>query len=308
MVRGSRTVRRISLIGAALVVALAAAACTAPPPPPPTVVGTTAPPPPARPQEPKPPYPYRAEDVTYPSAKITLAGTLTLPDGPGPFPAVLMITGSGQQDRDETTAGHKPFLVLADALTRAGIAVLRVDDRGVGGSGGDLAESDTAASSDTASAYDGLAADALAGVVYLTGRAEVDPRKVGLFGHSEGGCLAPLVAQRAGGAVAFVAMMAGPAVPGALAAYDPAPALSALAVPVLAFYGDKDLQVPPSQNEPAMRRLLAGKPDVTIRTFAGLNHLMQPATTGAPDEYGAIETTIAPEVLDLVTDWMKGRF
>ena len=92
----------------------------------------------ARPQTPKPPFPYRSEEVTYENKAggVKLAGTLTLPPGQGPFPAVLLITGSGPQDRDETILGHKPFLVIADALTRRGIAVLRVDDRGVGGSTG----------------------------------------------------------------------------------------------------------------------------------------------------------------------------
>ena len=97
-----------------------------------------------RPQTPKPPFPYRSEEVTYENKAggVKLAGTLTLPPGQGPFPAVLLITGSGPQDRDETILGHKPFLVIADALTRRGIAVLRVDDRGVGGSSGSGSELD----------------------------------------------------------------------------------------------------------------------------------------------------------------------
>ena len=96
----------------------------------------------ARPQEPHPPFPYRTEDVTYHDGEVQLAGTLTLPAGPGPFTAVLLVSGSGPQDRDEALLGHKPFLVLSDTLTRAGYAVLRVDDRGVGGSTGDLNGSD----------------------------------------------------------------------------------------------------------------------------------------------------------------------
>ena len=95
---------------------------------------------PARPQEPQSPFPYRSEDVTYAGGAGNLAGTLTLPDGAGPFPAVLLIAGSGAQDRDENVAGHRPFLLLADALTRLGTAVLRVDDRGVGGSAGSIAD------------------------------------------------------------------------------------------------------------------------------------------------------------------------
>jgi pimeloyl-ACP methyl ester carboxylesterase len=146
-----------------------------------------------RPQEPRPPFPYWTEDVTYRGPAGDLAGTLTLPAGPGPFPAVLLITGSGAQDRDETIAGHRPFLLLADSLTRAGTAVLRVDDRGVGGSAGTTADA----------TYDDLVADIGAGLVYLRGRPELDPGRVGLLGHSEGGYLAPLAAQRLPGAVAF---------------------------------------------------------------------------------------------------------
>lgn len=339
-----------------------------------TVVG------PVRPQQPRPPFPYRSEDVTYRSSDVDLAGTLTLPQGDGPFTAVLLLTGSGAQDRDETLFGHKPFLLLTDTLTRAGYAVLRVDDRGVGGSGGDLATV----------TYDELVGDALAGVAYLKGRSDVDPARIGLFGHSEGGYLAPLAAQRSDD-VAFVILMAGPAVSGedvfvlqnrllfeaagappeqvdaqvayvrelvgllrardyetaaALArtrleqqsaalpeaqrlspqqieataraqtqpsrrsavTYDPGPALDALDVPVLAIFGGKDLQVPPAQSEPVLRKRLADNPDATIRTFPQLNHLMQPATIGTLDEYATIETTISPEVLDAVTQWLRARY
>jgi fermentation-respiration switch protein FrsA (DUF1100 family) len=159
----------------------------------------------SRPQEPKRPYPYLEEEVTYENsaAKIKLAGTLTLPKSDQSVPAVLLITGSGAQDRDESLLGHKPFLVLADYLTRRGIAVLRVDDRGVGGSTGDVASSTT----------DDFAGDALAGVAYLKGRKEINPRQIGLAGHSEGGLVAPLVASRSGD-VAFIVMLAGTGVTG----------------------------------------------------------------------------------------------
>ena len=118
---------------------------------------------PKRPQHPVPPYPYRQEDITYanPNANVTLAATLTIPTGPGPFPAVLLITGSGPQDRDEALMGHRPFLVLADYLTRSGIAVLRADDRGFAKSTGNYA---------TATTVD-FASDAEAGVAYLMTRA-----------------------------------------------------------------------------------------------------------------------------------------
>ncbi|MCL5280794.1 MAG: alpha/beta fold hydrolase [Planctomycetes bacterium] len=160
-----------------------------------------------RPQEPARPYPYLEEEVAYQNTRdaVTLAGTLTLPPAGGPFPAVLLITGSGQEDRNETVYGHRPFLVLADYLTRRGLAVLRVDDRGVGGSTGDFSQ---------ASSED-FARDVLAGVGYLAGRKEIDPQRIGLIGHSEGGIIAPLAAVDAND-VAFVVLMAGPGVPGDL--------------------------------------------------------------------------------------------
>lgn len=153
-----------------------------------------------RPQEPKKPYPYEEEEVIYENkeAGIKLAGTLTIPRLEGPFPAVLLISGSGAQDRNETILGHRPFLVLADYLTRLGIAVLRVDDRGVGGSTGDPAQ---ATSED-------FAGDVLTGVEYLKGRKEINPKKIGLIGHSEGGIIAPMVAAQSPD-VAFIVMMAG---------------------------------------------------------------------------------------------------
>jgi uncharacterized protein len=332
-----------------------------------------------RPQEPRAPFPYRAEDVAYPGQGVDVAGTLTLPEGPGPHPAVLLATGSGAQNRDEELFGHKPFLLLADTLTRAGYAVLRADDRGIGGTGGDLA----------ASTFDELAGDLVGGVAYLRTRSEIDPSRVGLLGHSEGGYLVPLAAQRTD--IAFAVLMAGPAAHGeevlveqsrrimeaagappevveqqvtflrdltrllrvedyagaraistqqlasqaaalppeqqpsreeieaqvaatvttvyrSWVVHDPAPSLQALDVPVLSFFGGSDLQVPSAQNEPVMRRLLAGNPDATVQTLPGLNHLMQPAVTGGLEEYASIGTTIDPKVLDLVKGWLVQRF
>lgn len=324
---------------------------------------------PPRPQEPQPPWPYTSEDVSYRSDDITIAGTLTRPRGRGPFPAVVLVTGSGPQDRNEEIAGHKPFLLLADTLTRAGYAVLRTDDRGVGGTGGQL---------DTCS-YTDLTDDIMAGLGYLRSRPDIDGNHIGLLGHSEGGYLAPLAATRPDSRLAFVIMMAGPAVSGsevllaqndlllrsehadadairkqvgyittlttlirtgddehirrfatehndslppeqrqpqsaidqlttpyfqALVDYDPAPALQALRIPVLAFYGTKDMQVPAAQSAPAARADLAGNPNADIHVFDGLNHLMQPADTGSPREYPTIETTIAPEVLSYITTWL----
>jgi pimeloyl-ACP methyl ester carboxylesterase len=156
-------------------------------------------------QTPKAPFPYRSENVTYENkaAGVKLSGTLTIPPGAGPFPAVVLLTGSGAQDRDESLLGHKPFLVLADHLSRRGIAVLRVDDRGVGGSTGSILTSTT----------EDFAGDALAGVAFLKGRKEIDSRKIGLAGHSEGGLIAPIAASRSGD-VAFIVMMAGTGLPG----------------------------------------------------------------------------------------------
>ena len=160
---------------------------------------------PKRPQHPVKPYPYRDEEVSYENKvqSVTLAATLTIPQGKGPFPGVVLITGSGPQDRDESLLGHKPFLVLSDYLTRHGIAVLRADDRGVGKSTGIFAKGTTA----------DFATDAEAGVAYLKTRSEIDPHKIGLVGHSEGGLIAPMIAAR-NKDVAFIVMMAGTGVPG----------------------------------------------------------------------------------------------
>lgn len=160
---------------------------------------------PKRPQVPARPYPYREEDVTFENRQqnVTLAATLTIPQGKGPFPCVLLITGSGPQDRDESLLGHKPFLILSDYLTRNGIAVLRADDRGTGKSTGDFSKGTSA----------DFATDVEAGVAYLKTRAEVNPHKIGLVGHSEGAMIAPMVAARDNN-VAFIVMMAGTAVPG----------------------------------------------------------------------------------------------
>jgi pimeloyl-ACP methyl ester carboxylesterase len=158
-----------------------------------------------RPQEPKKPFPYREEEVLVANEKadVKLAGTLTLPKGDGPFSAVLLITGSGQQNRDEELMGHKPFAVIADYLTRRGIAVLRVDDRGVGKSTGKVAE---ATSED-------FVGDALACVAYLKRLKEINPKQIGLIGHSEGGMIAPMAAVKSED-VAFIVLLAGPGVSG----------------------------------------------------------------------------------------------
>jgi len=156
-------------------------------------------------QDPVKPYPYNEEEVAYENeeAGVKLAGTLTTPRSEGPFPAVILITGSGQQNRDEEILGHRPFLVLSDYLTRRGIAVLRVDDRGVGGSTGNSSQ---ATSED-------FAGDVLAGIEFLKSREEIDPARIGLIGHSEGGLIAPIVAVESPD-VAFIVLMAGPGITG----------------------------------------------------------------------------------------------
>ena len=158
-----------------------------------------------RPQTPRCPCPYEVEEVVVPNpeAGIELAGTLTLPPADGPVPGVVLVSGSGPQDRDETLMGHKPFAVLADHLTRSGIAVLRYDDRGVGGSTGEFA---AATSADFAS-------DADAALAFLATRPEVDAGAVGIVGHSEGGLVGPLVTTRSDRA-RFLVLLAGPGVPG----------------------------------------------------------------------------------------------
>ena len=160
---------------------------------------------PPRPQEPSPPFPYRSDSVRFPNpaAALALAGTLTLPPGEGPFPGVVLVSGSGPQDRDETIFGHRPFLVLADALTRAGVAVLRYDDRGVGSSTGDFASATT----------EDFVSDALAAATYLAGHPEIAADRIGLIGHSEGGLVGPMAAVRSD-RVAFLVLLAPPGLRG----------------------------------------------------------------------------------------------
>lgn len=163
---------------------------------------------PHRPQTPKPPFPYKEESVTFKNEKhdVTLGGTLTLPKRKGPHPAVVLISGSGLQDRDETLFGHKPFLVIADHLTRRGIAVLRCDDRGIGDSKADI---ELLKSSTTAD----LAEDTRAALRYLRTRKDIDSKRLGLIGHSEGGIIAPMIAAD-DKSVACIVMLAGSGVPG----------------------------------------------------------------------------------------------
>jgi uncharacterized protein len=162
---------------------------------------------PARPQTPKPPFPYAIEHVKVenPAAPgVTLAGTLTIPAGDGPHPGVVMITGSGLQDRDETIAEHKPFWVIADHLSRNGIAVLRYDDRGYAESTGD----------GLVATLEDFASDAHAAIRWLAKHPAIDGDRVGLIGHSEGGVIAPYVASRHPNDVDYLVLLAGTGVPG----------------------------------------------------------------------------------------------
>lgn len=330
-----------------------------------------------RPQTPVKPYPYREEEVSFSNAaaNVTLAGTLTLPKGAEPFPAAILLAGSGPYDRDEALANHKPFMVLADYLTRKGIAVLRYDKRGIGKSTGSV---------DSASTLD-LASDAQAAVAYLKTRNDVDAAKIGLIGHSEGAIIAPYLAThssdiawlvllappatkgedtlvnqsemigRAGGlsepqlvasltfdreAYDLVRKEKAPAVlteklnalvketgldaatpPAALETqlrmlsspwfrffldYDPLPTLQALKTPVLALYGEKDLQVPPKANLPLVKKAFAdsGNSDAASTELPDLNHQFQHCFSGSPAEYAAIEETFSPQALQLISEWI----
>ena len=158
-----------------------------------------------RPQEPQKPYPYYSEDVVFQNTKanISLAGTLTLPQKEGNFPVVILISGSGAQNRNEEILGHKPFLVLSDYLTKNGIGVLRYDDRGTAESKGDFKAATSADFAD----------DVESAVAYLKTRKEINKKKIGLVGHSEGGVIAPMVASKSKD-VSFIVLLAGTGIQG----------------------------------------------------------------------------------------------
>lgn len=341
----------------------------------------------AAPPAPVAPPPYKEEEVTLKSGAVTLAGTLSLPASGKPGPAVVMITGSGAQNRDEEIFGFRPFWVIADYLTRHGIAVLRCDDRGVGGSTGSTVQSTPADFAD----------DALAGVRYLQGRPEVDKTRVGLMGHSEGGMVAPMLAARVSD-IAFIILMSGPGltgeqimlaqselvgrpagrtdeqirrnqeiqrkmfasarsgtgwneveamirvelkavvdampeaqrkalgdqekfvaarVNGQLASaqspwfkfildFDPATVLEKVRCPVLALFGEHDVQVPAGPNRAAMERAFArgGFKNYRIEVFPRANHLYQDSDTGGVNEYARLKKEFVPGFLDLVGSWI----
>ena len=283
---------------------------------------------PKRPQTPKAPFPYTTEEVTFTNAKAgaTLAGTLTVPKG-GAKRVMIMVTGSGPENRDEEVAYHKPFAVIADRLARAGIATLRYDDRGVGQSVGGETKHTTS---------EDVAEDAIAGIEWL--RAQKRFKKVGLLGHSEGGLIAFMLgAQKK---VDFIVSLAGPAVRGDsimlyqartsgnpftknitvenlrnmmktntwvsyFMDYDPTDNIANTKCPVLALNGSKDCQVPAAMNILVLRRLLAKNKKAVVKEYEGLNHMFQHCTTGRPDEYYTLEETMSEEVLSDIVTWLK---
>ena len=333
-----------------------------------------------RPQTPAKPYPYKEEEVAFASGdgKSMLAGTLTLPPGAGPFPAAVLVSGSGPNDRDQTIEGHKPFLVIADFLTRKGIAVLRYDKRGIARSTGNYA----------GATINDFAQDAQSAVTYMKSRSEVDAKRLGIIAHSEGGILASQVAARSNDAN-WLVLLSTPATtgertllrqseliaragglseesitrsleidrkaysavreekdsaalqkrlellvtqsglgaampPAALQAqlkvmstpwfrqfldFDPEPVIEKIKCPVLALNGDRDLQVDASENVPLLRKAYqaGGNQDFTVVEIEGVNHLFQKAQSGSPALYGAIEETIAPEVLTSIGSWVAAH-
>lgn len=290
-----------------------------------------------RPQNPKQPYPYRTEEVVFTNVadEATLAGTISYPIGydesrPEDVPVVLMVTGSGLENRDEEVFDHKPFLVIADHLARHGIATLRFDDRGYGEShGGEVANATT----------EDFMRDAMAGIEFLRGTGKFG--KTGVLGHSEGGSIAFMLGSR--GAVDFVISLAGIGVKGdeALAAqagrimelsgqagditaeqyrqiaraqnspwlnwfidYDPTQDIAGTKCPAMAINGDLDCQVLSSINLKAIRDKLPSSGFNLVKEYPGLNHVFQHCTTGAVTEYRSIEETISPEVLDDLVSWI----
>lgn len=339
-------------------------------------------------QEPKKPYPYREIEVTFPNkeAGISLSGTLTLPEKTGKYSAVILITGSGAQDRNEEILGHKPFLIIADYLTRNGIAVLRFDDRGFGKSTGSFANATT---------FD-FAKDVESAFAFLSKQKEIDKKKIGLIGHSEGGLIAPIVASK-NKKIDFIVLLAAPALRGdkllllqqemiaksmgedeneikkmlainqkvfaeilnltkenkseieikvsqiiqnsidndttfslprnvtkskfiesqlrqlfnpwivAFIKYDPLPALQKVKCPVLALNGTEDLQVPAGVNLDLIKKSLneAGNLNVKTKSFEKMNHLFQECNKCTLEEYGELNQSFSPLVLEEISTWIK---
>ena len=333
--------------------------------------------------------PYREEAVEFESGDITLSGTLTVPPGNAPHPAVVLVSGSGAQTRDYWLGSFPFFKVMADHLARHGIAALRYDDPG-GTSADGFLQATIGDRAGTVAAAAGLLAE----------HAEIRPDMIGIIGHSEGGTVAPLAASQSDN-VAFLVLLAGTGLPGdeisrsqtemilrvegrseediaaaldrldriqqvvaagtgwneaesevhqqvlaaiaalpesqqvliadddayieavvsaqmtvlqspwsrSFLAYDPGPALAETALPVLAVFGELDVQVPAEPNAAAVDQALeeAGNPDYTVIVLPGVNHLFQSAETGSVSEYVLLEAGFAPGFLDAITDWISGR-
>ena len=288
-----------------------------------------------RPHNPVAPYPYKTEEVAFKNVAdgATLVGTLSYPIGykKGQTPVVLMVTGSGQENRDEEVFDHKPFLVIADYLARHGVATLRYDDRGFGKStGGDVGHATTL----------DFMRDAASGVDFL--RTSKQFGKVGILGHSEGGSIAFMLGAK--GKVDFVISMAGVGVKGdtALTAqankileltgqsmrysthqyrmnaiikrspwlnffidYDPSADISKTLCPVMAINGSRDIQVISSLNLAGIKAHLRPNPKNIIKEYPSLNHLFQHCKTGNVSEYRMIEETVSPEVLEDIVRFIK---
>ncbi|MGN0214313.1 MAG: alpha/beta fold hydrolase [Muribaculaceae bacterium] len=324
-----------------------------------------------RPQTPQPPFPYDVQEVSFSHGDVTLTGTLTKPAGKKNLTAVVLVSGSGQQNRDEEVMGHRPFAVLADYLTRGDIAVLRYDDRGTGGS--------SACSPDVTTAD--FALDALAAVRYLHTVPEINKKKIGIVGHSEGGQIAIMLAAEHPKDVKFISTLAAPVVKGkdlmisqnedmarskgveitpeqrnrlemAFSAidtitdvdvlrnrlyhimtdgksaqemininsqimvmttpwythfvrYSAVPHLNMMRQPMLAFYGGHDVQVNATLNSATLGASYGGK-KLEIESGLMYNHLFQECVEPTAD-YGNIEQTISPKVLQRLLDWIKLR-
>lgn len=289
-----------------------------------------------RPQTPQPPLDYTTQEVSFENkaAGAVLSGTLTWPegyDGKKPVPVVIMVSGSGLQNRDEEVFGHKPFLVLADRLARNGIASLRYDDRGTGKSTGDASKATTS----------DFMKDAAAGLELLR---SMDGKfsRVGVIGHSEGGLIAFMLA--ADGRTDFIVSMAGTGVKGDtiiagqsndalrrtgrpanvtatdirkqaetggnawlryFVDYDPADVIASTTCPVMALNGTMDTQVRPRLNLDRIKSLLPHNAKNSIKEYDGLNHLFQHCTTGFADEYGTIEETMSEDVMKDIAGWIN---
>lgn len=286
----------------------------------------------SRPQEPELPLPYECKELTIKNGEIELSGTLTLPDSKEVV--IVMLTGSGAQNRNEELFDHKPFLVISDHLAKEGISTFRYDDRGTGASTGDF--STVTIESNTE--------DARSAVRYFR---DLGYKKIGLLGHSEGGLLAFILASQ--NEVDFIISLAGPAANGetiimdqnltalkqagyddeqieqlmpqllgsvrqqaaanpwiqSFINYEPEGAVEATTCPVLALNGSKDVQVRPDLNLSVIRELLGEKGNLTAIEYEGLNHLFQHSIGEGATEYNKIEETISTQVLDDITNWLK---